>query len=164
MQQRTQASTVGTQITGMVSGSIVAFNIDFNRWHYEHQNRYWAETDPRGRRRVWRVKRNTYQPVTELCCRRSTEHGRDPVSWRTSAWWLIKNKVRFHVFTRPLRRTCCYSSVAEQSGHIFCWFSCLTWAPADAFPQVSQSGLLFWARRDWDQLQLTQLHSSVNET
>lgn len=32
-----------TLITGMVSGSIVAFNIDFNRWHYEHQNRYWAE-------------------------------------------------------------------------------------------------------------------------
>uniref|UniRef100_A0A3Q3EBE1 Neurobeachin n=1 Tax=Labrus bergylta TaxID=56723 RepID=A0A3Q3EBE1_9LABR len=29
-----------TLITGMVSGSIVAFNIDFNRWHYEHQNRY----------------------------------------------------------------------------------------------------------------------------
>lgn len=32
-----------TLITGMVSGSIVAFNIDFNRWHQEHQNRYWAE-------------------------------------------------------------------------------------------------------------------------
>lgn len=31
-----------TLITGMASGSIVAFNIDFNRWHYEHQNRYWA--------------------------------------------------------------------------------------------------------------------------
>lgn len=29
-----------TLITGMVSGSIVAFNIDFNRWHYEHQSRY----------------------------------------------------------------------------------------------------------------------------
>ena len=29
-----------TLITGMVSGSIVAFNIDFNRWHHEHQNRY----------------------------------------------------------------------------------------------------------------------------
>uniref|UniRef100_A0A8C2FPA2 Neurobeachin n=1 Tax=Cyprinus carpio TaxID=7962 RepID=A0A8C2FPA2_CYPCA len=29
-----------TLITGMASGSIVAFNIDFNRWHYEHQNRY----------------------------------------------------------------------------------------------------------------------------
>ncbi|XP_074536226.1 neurobeachin isoform X1 [Halichoeres trimaculatus] len=29
-----------TLITGMVSGSIVAFNIDFNRWHYEHHNRY----------------------------------------------------------------------------------------------------------------------------
>ncbi|KAM6987921.1 neurobeachin [Tautogolabrus adspersus] len=29
-----------TLITGMVSGSVVAFNIDFNRWHYEHQNRY----------------------------------------------------------------------------------------------------------------------------
>ncbi|XP_044057369.1 neurobeachin isoform X8 [Siniperca chuatsi] len=29
-----------TLITGMVSGSIVAFNIDFNRWHYEHQNRF----------------------------------------------------------------------------------------------------------------------------
>ncbi|KAE8287423.1 Neurobeachin Lysosomal-trafficking regulator 2 Protein BCL8B [Larimichthys crocea] len=28
-----------TLITGMASGSIVAFNIDFNRWHYEHQNR-----------------------------------------------------------------------------------------------------------------------------
>ncbi|KAF3705764.1 Neurobeachin Lysosomal-trafficking regulator 2 Protein BCL8B [Channa argus] len=27
-----------TLITGMASGSIVAFNIDFNRWHYEHQN------------------------------------------------------------------------------------------------------------------------------
>lgn len=26
----------------MASGSIVAFNIDFNRWHYEHQNRYWG--------------------------------------------------------------------------------------------------------------------------
>lgn len=26
----------------MVSGSIVAFNIDFNRWHYEHQSRYWC--------------------------------------------------------------------------------------------------------------------------
>lgn len=31
-----------TLITGMASGSIVAFNIDFNRWHYEHQNRYWS--------------------------------------------------------------------------------------------------------------------------
>lgn len=31
-----------TLITGMASGSIVAFNIDFNRWHYEHQNRYWG--------------------------------------------------------------------------------------------------------------------------
>uniref|UniRef100_A0A3Q2XPD3 Neurobeachin n=1 Tax=Hippocampus comes TaxID=109280 RepID=A0A3Q2XPD3_HIPCM len=29
-----------TLITGMASGSIVAFNIDFNRWHYEHQHRY----------------------------------------------------------------------------------------------------------------------------
>ncbi|XP_053728341.1 neurobeachin isoform X6 [Synchiropus splendidus] len=29
-----------TLVTGMASGSIVAFNIDFNRWHYEHQNRY----------------------------------------------------------------------------------------------------------------------------
>ncbi|XP_076002259.1 neurobeachin isoform X1 [Genypterus blacodes] len=29
-----------TLISGMASGSIVAFNIDFNRWHYEHQNRY----------------------------------------------------------------------------------------------------------------------------
>ncbi|XP_015806867.2 neurobeachin isoform X3 [Nothobranchius furzeri] len=29
-----------TLITGMASGSIVAFNIDFNRWHYEHHNRY----------------------------------------------------------------------------------------------------------------------------
>lgn len=33
-----------TLITGMVSGSIVAFNIDFNRWHYEHQSRYWEPT------------------------------------------------------------------------------------------------------------------------
>lgn len=32
--------TCRTLITGMASGSIVAFNIDFNRWHYEHQNRY----------------------------------------------------------------------------------------------------------------------------
>lgn len=32
-----------TLITGMASGSIVAFNIDFNRWHYEHQNRYWRQ-------------------------------------------------------------------------------------------------------------------------
>ncbi|XP_077064158.1 neurobeachin isoform X5 [Siphateles boraxobius] len=29
-----------TLTTGMASGSIVAFNIDFNRWHFEHQNRY----------------------------------------------------------------------------------------------------------------------------
>ncbi|XP_076833149.1 neurobeachin-like isoform X3 [Brachyhypopomus gauderio] len=29
-----------TLITGMASGSIVAFNIDFNRWHYEHHKRY----------------------------------------------------------------------------------------------------------------------------
>ncbi|XP_077467130.1 neurobeachin-like isoform X1 [Stigmatopora argus] len=29
-----------TLITGMASGSIVAFNIDFNRWHFEHQHRY----------------------------------------------------------------------------------------------------------------------------
>ncbi|XP_034024289.1 neurobeachin [Thalassophryne amazonica] len=29
-----------TLITGMASGSIVAFNIDFNRWHFEHRNRY----------------------------------------------------------------------------------------------------------------------------
>ncbi|XP_051521563.1 neurobeachin-like isoform X1 [Myxocyprinus asiaticus] len=29
-----------TLITGMASGSIVAFNIDFNRWHFEHKNRY----------------------------------------------------------------------------------------------------------------------------
>ncbi|XP_054650005.1 neurobeachin-like isoform X3 [Dunckerocampus dactyliophorus] len=29
-----------TLITGMASGSIVAFHIDFNRWHYEHQQRY----------------------------------------------------------------------------------------------------------------------------
>nr|XP_032812267.1 neurobeachin-like isoform X5 [Petromyzon marinus] len=29
-----------TLITGMASGSIVAFNIDFNRWHLEYQNRY----------------------------------------------------------------------------------------------------------------------------
>ncbi|XP_023817004.1 neurobeachin isoform X1 [Oryzias latipes] len=29
-----------TLITGMASGSIVAFNIDFNRWHYEHQTGY----------------------------------------------------------------------------------------------------------------------------
>lgn len=43
-----------TLITGMASGSIVAFNIDFNRWHYEHQNRYWGgrheeEEDGEGR-------------------------------------------------------------------------------------------------------------------
>nr|XP_055052930.1 neurobeachin isoform X2 [Misgurnus anguillicaudatus] len=29
-----------TLVTGMASGSFVAFNIDFNRWHIEHQNRY----------------------------------------------------------------------------------------------------------------------------
>lgn len=48
-----------TLITGMASGSIVAFNIDFNRWHYEHQSRYWGrqheeeedrEKSKRGRR------------------------------------------------------------------------------------------------------------------
>ncbi len=33
-----------TLITGMASGSIVAFNIDFNRWHFEHQNRYWERS------------------------------------------------------------------------------------------------------------------------
>ncbi|XP_048840018.1 neurobeachin a isoform X3 [Brienomyrus brachyistius] len=36
-----------TLITGMASGSIVAFNIDFNRWHYEHQNRYLYRGHPR---------------------------------------------------------------------------------------------------------------------
>ncbi|XP_030632108.1 neurobeachin isoform X2 [Chanos chanos] len=29
-----------TLVTGMASGSIVAFNIDFSRWHFEHQNRF----------------------------------------------------------------------------------------------------------------------------
>lgn len=98
-----------TLITGMVSGSIVAFNIDFNRWHYEHQNRYWGATDPRSRKQEWRVKRNAYQPVTELCCRRSTEHGRDPVG--RSMLTLLKNKVRLHVFIWPLKLfVCCWTS------------------------------------------------------
>ncbi|XP_028818585.1 neurobeachin isoform X5 [Denticeps clupeoides] len=34
-----------TLITGMASGSIVAFNIDFNRWHYEHQNSITSQCD-----------------------------------------------------------------------------------------------------------------------
>ena len=29
-----------TLVTGMASGSIVAFNIDFNRWHCEQHSRY----------------------------------------------------------------------------------------------------------------------------
>lgn len=47
-------SSLRTLITGMASGSIVAFNIDFNRWHYEHQNRYWGgqrEEEEDGERR-----------------------------------------------------------------------------------------------------------------
>lgn len=47
-------SALRTLITGMASGSIVAFNIDFNRWHYEHQNRYWGgqrDREENGKRR-----------------------------------------------------------------------------------------------------------------
>lgn len=51
---RCVCSALRTLITGMASGSIVAFNIDFNRWHYEHQNRYWGgqhEEEEDGERR-----------------------------------------------------------------------------------------------------------------
>lgn len=37
------------------------------------------ETDPQSRRQVKRVKRNTYRPVTQLCCRRPTELVEDHV-------------------------------------------------------------------------------------
>lgn len=50
-----------TLITGMVSGSIVAFNIDFNRWHYEHQNRYWEQTDAGN----GRVERSVHRQVSQ---------------------------------------------------------------------------------------------------
>ncbi|KAG7479609.1 hypothetical protein JOB18_030157 [Solea senegalensis] len=35
----TLAQQASSPFQGMASGSIVAFNIDFNRWHFEHQNR-----------------------------------------------------------------------------------------------------------------------------
>lgn len=45
-----------TLITGMASGSIVAFNIDFNRWHYEHQNRYWRQMKNQKPSQSWEHK------------------------------------------------------------------------------------------------------------
>lgn len=126
-----------TLITGMVSGSIVAFNIDFNRWHYEHQNRYWSQTDPRDRRQVWSRETPTNQAVLLTIHRarkRSSELGNNSM-----VVTLLKIRVSLHVFIWPLRRTCCWT---------ICWFSCLTWTPADAFPQPSRADLLFWARRE----------------
>lgn len=69
-----------TLITGMVSGSIVAFNIDFNRWHYEHQNRYWEHTDA-GKREGGEKRSPSY--VTEHAL--STKP--DPADRRTSGMW-----------------------------------------------------------------------------
>lgn len=67
----------------MASGSIVAFNIDFNRWHYEHQNRYWWEIPSK------RFATLKDQPVTTLGNRRLKEHRRGHVNGRTSAWQRI---------------------------------------------------------------------------
>lgn len=57
-----------TLITGMASGSIVAFNIDFNRWHFEHQNRYW--------------ERSANQPRMVTCHYRKWCSNRKHVEWK----------------------------------------------------------------------------------
>lgn len=100
-----------TLITGMVSGSIVAFNIDFNRWHHEHQNKYWAGTDPGGGRRA-RRGREKRLPTSDRGGVTDGPQGLDQtqLGWRTSAWW--RCAYTCSVWAEP---------VAE---HVFCWVSC----------------------------------------
>lgn len=80
-----------TLITGMASGSIVAFNIDFNRWHYEHQNGYWREmrsAEVRGQRNIYQAwlnpQRNNSRSVKEIYRARRT-NGRRNI--RSTASW-----------------------------------------------------------------------------
>lgn len=101
-----------TLITGMVSGSIVAFNIDFNRWHYEHQNRYWGAEI--------RAKHTPNQNCGWAALQRiqrgwEGRGGRENIDSVTA-----ENEQG----VRPCgpRQTCCYLSLAEQSGYIFCLF------------------------------------------
>lgn len=96
-----------TLITGMVSGSIVAFNIDFNRWHYEHQNRYWSQTDPRNRRQVWSRETPTNQAVL-LTIHRARKRS-SGLGNNSMVVTLLKIRVSLHVIIWPLRRTCCWT-------------------------------------------------------
>lgn len=61
-------SALRTLITGMASGSIVAFNIDFNRWHYEHQNRYWG-----GQHEEEEERRTRGRGGDSFCCVSATQ-------------------------------------------------------------------------------------------
>lgn len=70
-------SALRTLITGMASGSIVAFNIDFNRWHYEHQNRYWGgqhEEEEDGKRREEQEGEEVMHSAVYLRCRGNYRH------------------------------------------------------------------------------------------
>lgn len=99
-----------TLITGMVSGSIVAFNIDFNRWHYEHQNRYWVEINPCGRKQVGRIKGKHQQTRGRAVLRKiQRAWKRSSVLQNISMVMLINNKVWLRVFILPPWQTCCWT-------------------------------------------------------
>ncbi len=128
-----------TLITGMVSGSIVAFNIDFNRWHYEHQNRYWAEMNPRCRKRVWRIKKNRLQT-----CDRAVLQKIRRVKMRSSA---LKN-ISMVTLKHPGVFTCHMASKTNLLPNNLDTFSVGFYVLPEQQQQQSLADLLFWAKRD----------------
>lgn len=79
-------SALRTLITGMASGSIVAFNIDFNRWHYEHQNRYWGgqhEEEEDRKRREKQVGEEVMHSAVYLRRRGNYRHQEEVRTYRT---------------------------------------------------------------------------------
>lgn len=90
-----------TLITGMASGSIVAFNIDFNRWHYEHQNRYWGgqhEEEEDGERREEQEGEEVMHSAVYLRRRGNYRHQGEGKTYRTLGsnplWCLLDVRTR----------------------------------------------------------------------
>lgn len=75
-------------LAGLENGSLVVFHIDFNRWHHEYQQRYWALP----------------------CC--AHRHHRTHWHWTRLCCLLLQNTYFKHVFT--LRKTLLWKNFISQ--------------------------------------------------
>lgn len=127
-------SSLRTLITGMASGSIVAFNIDFNRWHYEHQNRYWGGqheeegAEQRGERR-WRILQCECDAgeitATKRKQKKNRTFGSIPLwsllvrTWQ--CWWTILPPPSTRVCTHTHTHACNTYTPIEKIHTKICW-------------------------------------------